>query len=142
MAAALGLQGKPRIEWECTDLELRPGVTIEVKSSAYYQSWKQKKRSALKFSIGRRKRWCDETGEWSENAARWAKLYVFCVLESCDPLNTSDWEFLVLRTPVLEDKRPDGTSIGLKPLIALGPAICRYPSLKQVIERAANEIRD
>ena len=142
VAAALGLTHKPRIEWGSHDLELRPGVTIEVKSWAFYQSWRQKQRSAIKFSIARRKRWCPEAQRWSDKAARWAKLYVFCVLEGCDPLDTSTWEFLVLRTTVLDDKRPLAEKIRLEALRGLEPWRCGYTALKGIIERAVNGIRD
>ena len=37
---ALGLQDLKRIEWDAYDLCL-DGITIEVKSSAYLQSWEQ-----------------------------------------------------------------------------------------------------
>ena len=142
VATAIGLHRKPRVEWERYDLELRPGVTIEVKSSAYYQSWDQEQRSTVEFAIGRRKRWRAEKRRWSKERARWANLYVFCVLEGCDPLDTNNWEFLVLPTAELEKDHGESTRIRLRPLKELKPEACRYPDLKVVIERKAQEIQD
>ena len=44
IAAALGLHDKePRREWDECDIRMESGTSIEVKSSAYVQSWKQSK---------------------------------------------------------------------------------------------------
>ena len=47
VAAALGLLDTPRLEWDSYDLKTRTGVTIEVKSAAYIQSWKQDSERSL-----------------------------------------------------------------------------------------------
>lgn len=46
---ALGLGDIRRTEWDAYDL-IWDGITIEVKSSAYLQSWDQKRISALAFT--------------------------------------------------------------------------------------------
>ena len=143
VAAALGLHRNPRIEWEPYDLKMRElEVTIEVKSSASYQAWKQERSSPIEFTIARRKRWDPEKRQWSEKAGRWAQPYVFCVLDGCDPLNLDAWNFLVLRTSVLEKMRCKGTKIRLGPLKELGAECCKYAHLNEAVERAAKTTED
>ena len=98
IAAALGLHKKPRIEWEEYDFRTPSGTTIEVKSSAYVQSWKQSKPSVIQFGIAPHRSWDTETGKYREGFKRWADIYVFCIFKGkkpLHPLNTSTWEFYV-----------------------------------------------
>ena len=70
-------------------------------------------------------------------AARWAQLYVLCVLEDCDPLDTRAWKLLVLPTGVLESEWPSGAKIRLGQLKKLGSERCRRPKSNGDIARAA-----
>lgn len=48
------VRDQPRVEWDAYDLVARIGgraLTIEVKSSAKVQSWRQTKHSAVQFGI-------------------------------------------------------------------------------------------
>ena len=64
VATALGLGDKPRQEWAESDLVMRSGAKIEIKSASYIQSWKQHGFSAVNFDIARKKSaWNPETGE-------------------------------------------------------------------------------
>ena len=92
VAAAIGQHQIPRVEWERYDLRTGTGVTIEVKSSAAIQTHKQPRESPIEFGIGPRKGWDRETGQYSEEARRWADLYVFCVLEGTEPLDVDRWQ--------------------------------------------------
>ncbi|MDX9947128.1 MAG: hypothetical protein RBS38_07155 [Bacteroidales bacterium] len=56
----------PRQEWEAFDLIIDNRIRIEVKSSAYIQSWNQKKFSPILFSIKPTKYWDTSTGIESE----------------------------------------------------------------------------
>ena len=53
VGVALGVVEKPRVEWDAVDLRYR-GFSIEVKSSAYCQSWPQKKTftDSVQYSQG------------------------------------------------------------------------------------------
>ena len=51
VALACGVDNKTRISWDAYDLELENGTKVEVKSSAYLQSWKQKDYSKPIFNI-------------------------------------------------------------------------------------------
>ena len=53
VASALGVTDEPRVEWDAVDLRYR-GKTIEVKSAAYCQSWKQPRPSAVRFGVAKR----------------------------------------------------------------------------------------
>ncbi len=103
VATAVGQQEHPRVEWEQFDLCTPSGVTIEVKSAAAIQSWKQVAPTPIQFTIGPRQGWDSETGQYNEQARRWADLYVFCVLEGADPLDMDKWQFYVLPSAVLDD---------------------------------------
>lgn len=142
VAAACGLHTKPRVEWESYDLCTSGGTKIEVKSTAAVQSWKQAAPSPLEFDIAKRRRWDYERGVWSPTADRWADLYVFCVLDGTDPLNVEAWQFYVLSRDVLDQQRPNGEKIRLKPLCReLSPHQCSYRNLKGTIEKVSAETR-
>ncbi len=65
VAKMLGIELATRNEWDDFDLITPDGTKIEVKSSAYIQSWHQKKPSAPKFDIAKRKYYTDPaTGEY------------------------------------------------------------------------------
>ncbi|SBO43128.1 hypothetical protein [Cyanobium sp. NIES-981] len=117
---ALGLDpGEHRIEWADVDVT-DGGITLEVKSAAYVQSWPQAKPSVISFPIEQRV----------------ATAYVFCLLaeqdpELVDPQDLTQWHFWVVPTGKLHEGRK---SIGLQPLIrAFGPGIS-YGELRACIE--------
>lgn len=146
IAAALGLHKEPRREWAGFDLSTASGTTIEVKSSAYVQSWEHSKPSVIKFGIApRRSFWNAETGEYREGFKRWANIYVFCVFtgeEPLHPLDTSKWDFYVLPTEVLDREVPEQKSIRLNSLKKLKPYECQYADLKKTIENIEHSIRE
>ena len=142
VATALGRHQIPRVEWDRYDLRTPSGVTIEVKSAARIQSWKQKAPTPLEFTIGRRLGWDPETAQYSKEARRWADLYVFCVLEDADPLNVDKWQFYVLPSAVLDEKCGAQQTIRLKPLLRkLSPRLCCYQHLKCTIEKVGLSVR-
>lgn len=151
IARAVGAAGKPRVEWAGVDVVTPKGVRIEVKSSAYVQSWEQGGRlSVVEFDIAPRKSsWDPETNKevMYDPPRRVADVYVFCVLgdESGsvpDPLDLADWRFYVVATSLLDRERPSGKTIGVRPLAALvrratGLGAVRYDGLQEAIRRAA-----
>lgn len=105
---ALGINNLQRIEWDSYDL-LFGDITVEIKSSAYLQSWDQKKLSSLSFSGLQGTRYhprapgngLDPTGKRFN-----AMVYVFCVHtetehDKYDQLDISQWEFYVVSRSVL-----------------------------------------
>lgn len=144
IATALGLHKKPRREWDEFDLRMASGTAIEVKSSAYVQSWKQSKPSVIEFRIAPHRSWNAETGEYREGIKRWADIYVFCIFKGkkpLHPLNTSKWEFYVLPTKTLDQKCPGQKTIRLSSLEKLSPRKCSYAGLKKTISDVEGEIK-
>ena len=77
VAEALGVTANtPFTSWESYDLEYK-GLKIEVKTSAYIQSWKQEKLSKPSFGIPMKQGWVGETNEWDGKITRHADVYVF-----------------------------------------------------------------
>ena len=144
VATALGLHKKPRTGWDEYDLLMKSGTKIEAKSSAYVQSWKQPKPSVIQFGIAPHRSWDTETGKYREDFKRWADIYVFCIFKGKKPLHvldTSKWEFYVLPTEVLDQKRPEQKTIRLSSLKELSPRKCSYKNLKKTISDVESEIK-
>lgn len=140
VATAFGLHKNPRVEWEPFDLRTPSGLTIEVKSAAALQSWKQTAPTPIQFAIGPRRGWDPVTGRYSEQVRRWADLYVFCVLEGTDPLDLDRWEFYVLSSAVLDEKCGQQKTIRLDPLKQLSSRRCNYQDLSHAIEEVGSRI--
>jgi len=137
VASAIDVLDSPREEWDAYDLMTKDGLKIEVKSSAYLQSWKQKELSKISFGIQPTKVW-DESNNRSSESKRQADVYVFCVLAHNDqstvnPLDLSQWEFYVLDTKVLNDKAPLQKTIALSSLLKLNPVKAAYSELESLL---------
>ena len=113
--------GIPRQEWEPYDLLTPEGIKIEVKSSAYIQSWHQKQLSTITFSIKPARYWNSKNGELESIAKRHADIYVMCLLKNMDqntinPLDMDQWDFYVLSRSELDNYKRSQHSITLKSL--------------------------
>ncbi len=129
----------PRQEWEAFDLLLNNEIKIEVKSSAYIQSWNQKKYSSIVFSIKPSKYW-DTTTNLESESKRHSDVYVFCHLkhkdqETINPLKLEQWDFYVVPTSIFDSYEGSKTVISLKGLQSLTTAIS-YCRLKEEILKA------
>jgi hypothetical protein len=132
-----------RDEWDAYDLLTKEGVKIEVKSSAYVQSWMQKAPSKISFGIKKSHFWDEETTKRVPIAIRSADIYFFCVLhhdrkETCDPLNLDHWEFYVLDTEELNSRAGNQSTISLNSLRRLTASVT-YLSLKEEVDRSFNK---
>lgn len=122
IAKALNVDiAKMRNEWDAFDLITPEGIKIEVKSSAYLQSWEQVNYSKISFSIKAAKPWDWTIDKRSELAIRSADFYVFCLLNHKDkltvnPLNLNQWEFYILSTEELNNYTRSQHSITLNSL--------------------------
>jgi hypothetical protein len=113
--------GIPRQEWEPYDLLTPEGIKIEVKSSAYIQSWHQKQISTITFSIKPARYWNSKNGEQESIAKRHTDIYVMCLLKNMNqntinPLDMDQWDFYVLSRPELDNYKRSQHSITLKSL--------------------------
>ena len=140
VASTIDVLESPREEWDAYDLITKSGLKIEIKSSAYLQSWNQTELSKIIFGIQPTVLW-DENNKRSEEAKRQADVYVFCVLAHKDkstvnPLDLSQWEFYVLDTKVLNDKVPKQKTIALSSLLKLNPSQIKYNGLTSEINKS------
>ena len=144
VGTAIGLKPeKPRDEWGAFDLTTEDGITIEVKSAAYIQSWSQDKFSNITFSIKPARHWDPDKNRYSGEPKRHADLYVFCLLkhkdqETIDALKMEQWEFYIIPTYRIENFSKSQEKIGINPLKKLGNAF-RYEELKNEIHKAYRE---
>ncbi|MDQ1546092.1 MAG: hypothetical protein QOH69_996 [Actinomycetota bacterium] len=106
VATALGIEDVRRIEWDAYDV-LWNGITIEVKSSAYLQSWDQRRLSTITFAGLKGTRLHPRHGYDPAGPRYNAMVYVFCVQAATahdvyDQLDVGQWEFYVLPRSDLE----------------------------------------
>ncbi len=129
------------MEWDAYDLETASGLKIEVKSSAYLQTWEQRTPTSPSFSIGVKRDWDAKTGGWATEAGRAADIYVFCVFAEqdrakADPLDTGQWFFLLCPTPLLDAHFPTQKSARLSGLEGLGLRRLTFDELAGEIKAA------
>ena len=143
VATAIGtdLKNTHRVEWDAYDLISNEGVKIEVKSSAYLQSWKQTKLSAISFEIHPTFGYNDDKGKYEDETKRQADVYVFCVLKHKDrltvnPLDLGQWDFYIISSKVLNEKVGNQKSIGLSSLLKLKPIFASYNEISKAIHIA------
>ena len=131
-----------RDEWGKHDIKTPDGITIEVKSSAYLQTWRQKREATPRFGIARTEAWDDATGTSSEEKARWSDVYVFCLLHhrskaTLNPLDIGQWTFFVLAKAVLDAQLGEQSSIGLTRLRELGAKEVPFGGIAKAVREAA-----
>ena len=145
VARALNATCEPRHEWDAVDVRTESGVKVEVKSSAYAQSWPLDEPSIISFNIKATEQpWDAEANKYEprNQPERDSDVYVFCLLvgqsdypgpkpdPDPDPMDLSQWEFYVLPT----EKLPDQKTIRLRPLKKLVQCATPYEELEDVIE--------
>ena len=127
VAVALDVADHPRIEWNAYDLIYR-SYKIEVKASAFLQSWQQASLSQIKFDVAEKQGWDAATNTYADEPRRGSDCYVFCVYAETDPtavnvLNVQKWDFYVIPTARLNAKLGNQKSISLAPLASLCEAV-------------------
>jgi hypothetical protein len=138
VASAMGCADGVRTEWDTIDLKTPEGICIEVKSSAYIQTWFQNKHSRISFGIAPTKALDPATNVYTGQKKRHAHIYVFCVLahrdkESLNPLDLDQWEFYVLPTSLLNQTVGTQQTLALSRLTELGAVQTTYSEMKTVI---------
>ena len=141
VALACGIDHKPRISWDAYDMQLENGIKIEVKSTGYLQTWKQKNFSKPMFNIPKTFAWDSTENVYETLAKRQADVYVFAVhahkdIATINSLDTNQWEFYVISTTVLNDKVGDKKQIGLNKLLELGAIRSNFNDLLHNIIKA------
>ena len=91
VATALGIRvDQVRDEWSSYDLQTPQGISVEVKSAAYIQSWHQNKLSPITFRVPPTYAWDAETNTQQTQKQRQAQVYVFALFE-VDPIVKTDF---------------------------------------------------
>lgn len=145
VASALGISREDRISWNSYDLLSKEGIKVEVKASAYIQTWGQERLSEIRFGIQPTFAWNAETNVYDTVMRRQSDIYVFCLLkhtdqETINPLDARQWDFYPLRTSVLNDKVRDQKGISLSKIQKLGAVAVSYSDLyDRVLELFAQE---
>lgn len=145
VASALGIKlDGVRDEWGAFDLTTPEGIRVEVKSSAYIQSWSQRNLSLIMFRVPKTRAWDADTNVQEKEARRQAQVYVFALLahqdkSSIDPLNVDQWRFFVLPAKVLDARTRSQHSITLRSLEKLAGQAISYNELREAVRRAVVE---
>jgi hypothetical protein len=104
VACALGLQKKPRTAWTSYDLEYK-GKKIEVKTTAYLQTWNYGKESRAGFRINPASDWDPSKGMGKTKQFN-ADIYVLCLFKARKPsvseIDVNQWIFWVLNRADVE----------------------------------------
>lgn len=142
VARALGSPLGVRTEWDNYDVRSPQGVTVEVKTSAYLQTWFQPRPSKIKYGIAPARRWNLEDGTYALEPTRQAQVYVFCLLsetsrERVDPLNLEQWRFHVLPARVLDERCPTQRTLSLATLLRLNPKVTDWRGLAEAVHACA-----
>ena len=140
VASSLGIDtDNTRKDWEAFDL-LYKDICIEVKSSAYLQSWEQEKPSKIQFGISPSRSWTSEQN-YDDEVKRHSDVYVFALFiclgrAEANPMILEQWDFYVLPTKLLDEHCSTQKSISLQSLMKLEPIMANYGSLPEAIEEA------
>lgn len=138
VALAAGCDNTPRLgDWNDYDLLTPSGKRIEVKSSAYLQSWEQKKLSGIRFSIAPAKHYDESIGKYDLISERHSDVYVFCVFsctdrESANPLNLDQWKFFVVDTETINRRKGPQKTISLSEVRKFGFPELNFEELKMI----------
>lgn len=145
VAQALGLAGDVRDPWQPYDLKTPRGLTLEVKSCSYLQSWSQKKLSDIGFSIAETTAWSADTAKFVGGRQRQAHAYVFALLKhrdkgTLDPRDLDQWEFYLVPTKAITDSCGSRKYLPMKGLLQLNPLRATYAGLAAIASRLEDEI--
>ena len=127
--------------WNAYDIHSPEDIKIEVKSSAYLQTWPQIELSTILFSIRQARAYDYENIILNEEVKRQSDVYVFCV-ENCqdqdivNPLDLSQWDFYVVATRTLNEEFGSQKTLTLKAIEKLGSTFapkCKFSELRNEI---------
>lgn len=127
-----------RISMDAYDLLSPDGIRVEVKSSAYIQSWESEHPARISFRIAPAKS-LDASGNYSADSqyCRHSDVYVFCVWTAMNReqniLDLALWDFYVLSTKILDQKVPNQKTITFPSLLSLEPKKVDYFGLYEAI---------
>ena len=126
VARAVGDKRLLRVPWDSFDVKTPDGITIEVKSSAYLQSWPQRRLSKLMFGRLIVKGFDPTRNAYVLDAQVRADVFVFAVQTQEEPaaydmLDVSHWEFWVVGADLIREHAGKTVGIGWVRKKARGP---------------------
>ena len=143
VAHALGIDVRAgvRNEWDAFDLTTPSGVKVEVKSSAYLQSWHQRRLSTVGWRLGPTRGWEASTNVFSPDAQWQADVYVLALFEQqekagVDPLDVTRWRFFVVPVRLLRE-RAHKQFLALRAVKALVGSGIGYDSIARAVEEVS-----
>jgi hypothetical protein len=140
VARVVGDKRDLRIGWDNFDAQAPDGTTIEVKCSAFLQSWALKRHSELRFGRLSAREFDATRNEYSVDARVRADVFVFCVQTQREPaaydmLDISHWEFWVVDASTIRELGVKSIGIGWVRRHTTGPL--PYGELAEAIRVAA-----
>jgi hypothetical protein len=140
VARAVGDERGLRIGWDNFDAQAPDGTAVEVKCSAFLQSWALKRHSELRFGRLSAREFDATRNEYSVDARVRADVFVFCVQTQREPaaydmLDISHWEFWVVDAGTIRELGVKSIGIGWVRRHATGPL--PYGELAEAIRVAA-----
>jgi hypothetical protein len=133
----LGVLAHPRVEWDHIDF-LYLGKKIEVKSSAYLQTWPQQRPSVISFDIApKTKPWIAETNVYGQ-PGRSADCYVLCLhaereMSRCEVADPRQWQFYILPGTTITNAFGSQQTVRLSRISQLCTPVA-YRDLKNAID--------
>jgi hypothetical protein len=129
-----------RFGWDNFDARAPNGTRIEVKCSAFLQSWAQKSYSRVVFGRLSAREFDASRNEYSVDTRIRADVFVFAVQTQRDPaaydmLDVSQWEFWVAKAETIRQRAGKTVGIAWVREHAIGPL--HYGELAESIRRAA-----
>jgi hypothetical protein len=114
---AVGDERGLRIGWDNFDAQTPDGTTIEVKCSAFLQSWTQKRPSDLIFGRLSAREFDATRNEYSVEPRVRADVFVFAVQMQRDPasydmLDLAHWEFWVVNAETVRGRAGKTVGVG------------------------------
>jgi hypothetical protein len=143
VAKAVGDPSPLRNAWDNFDVTTPSGIRVEVKSSAYLQSWRQRDVSRLSFTGLLGREWSAVTNELAPERTLRADVYVFAIHicrkpEDYDPLRVDQWVFHVATAGLL--RAVGSRSVSKAFLDRYAPQEYRLHELAAAIEEAHTDV--
>lgn len=138
VATALDIDNSYRAnDWHEYDLEYH-GKKLEVKSSAYLQSWEREKLSRICFNIYPSRPFTASVWD-NDDIRRHSDIYVFCLFACKDrkranPMLLEQWRFYVVPTSRIDTQLGVQRTVSLPTLATLSITECNYDGLRAAVD--------
>ena len=141
VARALGIyEAQNSAYWTLWDITYK-NVKIEVKATAYYHLWNDKRISKQRtFSIAKANGNYDPLIAGNNDVCRQNDVYVFCLVngetkETSNPLNLDNWDFYIIPTVFINEHCGDNKTISLGRIKNFGFKNIKYSEIKSEIDK-------